>query len=68
MAKTIDSFVTLGEVFGIKPKAPKKRKPFVCRKCGEEMYHVPNTNVFICMHVDKDGGECGNQVFTSRAF
>lgn len=64
--KTFATFEELGKAFGIS-KRPRKQKPFICKKCGGEMYHVPQTNIFLCEN-EKDGKVCGHRVFTARAF
>ncbi len=59
--RVFNSFQDLGKVFGVHPKE-RKEKPFNCRKCGNPMKHIPGTNVFLCLHVDDNGKECGNRV------
>lgn len=61
----LNSFIQLGEVFGVKPK-PRKQKPFYCRKCGGEMRNVPGTNVMLCENKNSEGNDCGNRVFVNR--
>lgn len=62
------SFIDYAASRGIHPKQ-RKEKPFICRKCGGEMRHIPNTNVFLCECIP-EGAEnpCGNRVFTKFAF
>jgi len=60
------TFEDLGKAFGVS-KRQRKSKPFICKKCGGEMYHVPETNIFLCEN-EKDGKACGHRVLTSRAF
>lgn len=69
------SFIDYAASRGIYPKQ-RKEKPFVCRKCGGEMRHIPGTNVYLCEnnieHVMPETGEkftvpCGNRVFTKYA-
>ena len=69
--QVFNNFSDLGKAFGVYQK-PRKEKPFVCRKCGGVMQHVPGTNVYLCNNMidfmDVDGKpktkECGNRVFT----
>ncbi len=63
----INSFNALGGVFKVSPRQ-NKAKVFRCRKCGKEMRHLIGTNVYICENIASDGKECGNRVFTSKAF
>lgn len=66
--KTFASFEELGQAFGVSKRA-RKQKPFLCKKCGGEMYHVPQTNIFLCENpVGDDGKVCGHRVLTARAF
>lgn len=70
--KTFATFEELGKAFGL-AKRPRKQKPFICKKCGGEMYHIPMTNIFICENEtgeDNNGKPkvCGHRVFTARAF
>ena len=62
--QTFNNFADMGAVFGVFPKKPRKEKPFVCRKCGWVMDHVPGTNVYICSGRHSDGTECENVVLT----
>ena len=55
------SFADLGKVFGVNPRK-RKDKPFYCRKCGAEMKHIPDTNVYLCEGKTSDGVACGNRV------
>lgn len=69
MGKTVTSLKDLGVAMGmrIKPRAFQER-PLKCRKCGAEMEHVSDTNVFVCHGTvtiqDTEGKEitkpCGN--------
>jgi len=61
------SFKDFAASRGLRPKAFKER-PFVCRKCGKEMRHIPNTNVVICENVNDKGEVCGNRVLLKNAF
>ena len=63
MAQTFNNFADLGKAFGLKVRQ-RKQRPFLCRKCGEEMRHVSGTNVFLCDGVLPDGSACGNRVLT----
>ena len=66
MAQVFNNFADLGKAFGVKTKG-KKGRPFICRKCGEEMKHVPGTNVYLCEAFLPDGTPCGNRVLTKAA-
>ena len=56
MAKTVNSFAALGELWNathgkkaqVRVKAPKEGKPRVCRLCGETMKLIAGTNVYVC--------------------
>lgn len=66
--KTFSTFEELGKAFGL-AKRTRKPRPFYCKKCGGEMTHFPETNVFLCENeVGDDGKVCGHRVLTSRAF
>lgn len=66
--KTFATFEELGKAFGIS-KRQRKQKPFICKKCGGEMYHVPQTNIFLCENkIGDEGKVCGHRVLTQRAF
>jgi hypothetical protein len=66
MAQSFNNFTDLGKAFGLKVKS-KKGRPFICRKCGEEMKHVPGTNVYLCEGILPNGDACGNRVLTKVA-
>ena len=63
--QVFNTFAELGKAFGVFPRK-RAEKPFVCRRCGKVMTHVPQTNVYICENADKEGKICGNRVFTKR--
>lgn len=68
MTKTIHSFKELrAEMQNLHPdwkiREPKPRKERVrkCKKCGSEMTHIPDTNIWICPGVEPTKQEpCGN--------
>ena len=61
--QVFSTFTEIGKAFGVSPRKRKER-PFICRKCGEVMKHIPGTNVFLCEGKLPDGKDCGNRVFT----
>lgn len=63
--QVFNNLVDLGKAFGVSPRK-RTEKPFICRKCGKVMTHIPNTNVYLCENADEDGRVCGNRVFTKR--
>lgn len=37
-----------------------KEKTLKCRKCGNDMLHLEDTNIYICNGKTPDGKDCGN--------
>lgn len=57
----LHSFTELGKSFGIKAKPPRE-KTITCRKCGNLMSRVGNTNVYICTGKNTEGDSCMNRL------
>lgn len=79
MRATYTNFADVATALGMKiKKKAVKEETLNCPNCGNDMYHVPGTNVWLCEWASlsdattKNGSEvqvftrCGNRVLTAR--
>lgn len=57
----INSLDELSTFLNVKIKhKSSNEKTLKCKKCGNDMSHIENTNIYICTGKTEDGKDCGN--------